>query len=76
MACCKTSIRFSNSTGGSDPSSDVLPAPPGPTVARRRAIPGVDPLLPLMNGSLRVLKSKLSNAHEYAVSAELQCEGC
>jgi len=25
MACCKTSIRFSKSTGGSDPSSDVLP---------------------------------------------------
>jgi hypothetical protein len=25
MACCNTSIRFSNSTGGSDPSSDVLP---------------------------------------------------
>jgi hypothetical protein len=24
-ACCNTSIRFSNSTGGSDPSSDVLP---------------------------------------------------
>jgi hypothetical protein len=24
MACCKTSIRFSKSTGGSDPSSDVL----------------------------------------------------
>jgi hypothetical protein len=39
-------------------------------------ISAVDPKLPLMNGSLQLLKSKPSNAHEYAVSAELQCEGC
>ena len=35
MACCKTSIRFSKSTGGSDPSSDVLAAT-RPAISRPR----------------------------------------